>query len=719
MVQYICIYIERKILMNRKDTILAFINDENYVPMKKKDIAAVLGIPKEDTPVLENILNELECEGKIILSSKNKYLPVNSTDVICATFSDSGKGFGFAVPESGEDIFIMSENTMSAMDKDKVIVRIIKNGGKGKKREGKIVRITQRARTSFTGTYSPSKNFGFVVPDGRKIHSDIFIPKGKSLDAQNGQKVQVKITKWPSEDKKAEGEITEILGYGSQPGVDILCILKKFGISEEFSEQVLNQTDKTAEEITEKQLKNREDFRNKTIITIDGADAKDLDDAVCVEKEGNNYRLSVHIADVSEYVTENSPLDKEAMRRGTSVYFTDRVVPMLPKKLSNGICSLNPEEDKLTLSAIMVLNEYGELISHYFTEGIIRTKERMTYDDVEEIINGNSAVCDKYTHIKDDIMNMHTLAQILRKNRMSKGSIDFDFPETKIETDESGKPTKVYKYRTGIANQIIEEFMLMANKTVAENFYWLDIPFVYRVHEQPSLEKLTNFNEFLKPMGLKIHGSEPHPMEFSKMIEKIKGTDKELLISKVMLRSLMKAKYSNANEGHFGLAFQYYCHFTSPIRRYPDLVIHRIIKEFIKYGIDEKRLAYLEKFTKKAAELSSETEINAMEAEREAEDMKKAEYMSYHIGEEFDAIISSVTGFGFFAELDNGIEGLVRVADLKNDYYIFDDKSYTLIGEHSGKTYRTGDKVKIIVANASKELRQIDFYPLEDYDNGR
>lgn len=705
--------------MNRKETILTFINDESYVPMKKKDIAAVLNIPFEDLTELENILTELENEGKIVLSSKNRYLPVDSADIMSGTFRGSGRGFGFVTPVEGEDIFIPPEDTGTAMDGDKVLLRLKTGAHENKKREGKIFRITERAHSTVIGTYRPNKHFGFVIPDDRKLDSDIFIPKGKSMDAKNKQKVVVRITKWPEGGKKAEGEIEEIIGYSSDIGVDVLCVLKKYGITEEFGEAVERQTDAIKNHITQKELEDREDFRDKTVITIDGADAKDLDDAVCVEKTDNVYRLSVHIADVTHYIPENSPLDKEALRRGTSVYFTDRVVPMLPKKLSNGICSLNPHEDKLTLSAVMVIDSSGELISHHITEGIISTAERMTYDDVTKILEGDKELNRKFAHIADDIKNMHELAQLLRKKRMSRGSIDFDFPETKIEVDEIGAPVNVYKYRTGIANQIIEEFMLMANKTVAENFFWLDIPFVYRIHEQPSLEKISNFNDFLKPMGLKIHGNDPHPMEFAKMLSTIKGTDRELLISKVMLRSLMKAKYSNSNEGHFGLAFRYYCHFTSPIRRYPDLAIHRIIKEFLKQGISDSRMEYLEKFTYNASIKSSEAEINAMDAEREVEDMKKAEYMLKHIGEQFSAIISSVTGFGFFAELDNGIEGLVRVADLRNDYYVYNDRDFTLTGKHSGRVFKTGDRVDIIVANANKELRQIDFYPLEEYINGR
>lgn len=705
--------------MNRKETILNFINDESYVPMKKKDMAAVLGIPENDMPELAKILDELESEGKILLSSKNRYLPVDSSDVISGTFRGSGRGFGFVTPTVGEDIYIAQEDTHSAMDGDKVLLRLKAPEHKDKKREGKIFKITERANDSIVGTYRPNKNFGFVIPNDTKLGKDIFIPKGKDMNAKKGQKVVVKITKWPDKDKKPEGIITEILGYSSELGVDVLCILKKHGINEEFENDVLNQADKISETITQKDLADREDFRDKTVITIDGADAKDLDDAVCVEKENEIYRLSVHIADVTHYIPENSPLDKDALRRGTSVYFTDRVVPMLPKKLSNGVCSLNPGEDKLTLSVVMVINSKGDLVSHHITKGVIKTKERMTYDDVSKILENHTELCKKYSHITDSIKSMHELAQILRENRMAKGSIDFDFPETKIETDEKGVPVNVYKYRTGIANQIIEEFMLMANKTIAENFYWMDIPFVYRIHEQPSLEKLSSFNDFLKPMGLRIQGNEPHPMEFAKMLSKIKGTDKELLISKVMLRSLMKAKYSNSNDGHFGLAFKYYCHFTSPIRRYPDLAIHRIIKEFITRGIDDRRAEQLEKFTVIAAEKSSEAEIRAMEAEREAEDMKKAEYMIRHIGEQFTAIISSVTGFGFFAELENGIEGLVRLADLRNDYYVYNDSDFTLTGKNSGKTYKVGDTVEIIVANANKELRQIDFYPAEENLYGR
>ena len=701
--------------MNRKQTILNLINDDCYVPMKMKDIAVVLTIPKQDIDELKYILDSLVDEGKIILTSKNKYIPVNENEYVKGTFTAKEKGFGFIIPDDdSQDVFIQSDNTMSAMSGDKVIAYITGKSAGDKKREGKIIRIIERTNSIVVGTYSDGKNFGFVIPDDKKITNDIYIPKSNRLNAKNGQKVVAKIIKWPKDGKKPEGVITEILGNPSDIGLDVLCILKRFGIDESFSNNVLYEADSISDTITEEDIKGREDFRNKTVITIDGADSKDLDDAISVEKLDGSYKLSVHIADVSHYVRENSAIDKEAFKRGTSVYFTDRVVPMLPKILSNGICSLNPNQDRLTLSVVMEIDLQGNLINHYITEGVIRSTERMTYDDVTKIIEGDKTLCDKYSHIKNDILIMYELSSILGKKRKSAGSIDFEFPETKIVVDKLGKPIDVYKYTPGISNGIIEEFMLMANKTIAENFFWLELPFVYRIHEKPSNEKLSAFNEFLKPMNLHIHGVEPHSMEFSKMLAKIKGSDKELLISKVMLRSLMKAKYSPQNQGHFGLAFKYYCHFTSPIRRYPDLAIHRIIKEYLKFGFDDNRLNELRNFVAAAAEKSSETEINAMEAERAVEDMKKAEFMKNHIGEKFGAIISSVTNFGFFAELENGIEGLVRVADLVDDYYIFDDRSYTLIGEHNGKTYKIGDKIEIVVTGVNVSAAQIDFYPAED-----
>lgn len=697
--------------MNRKETITQFINDENYVPMRKKDIAAVLGIPKSDMDELSAILSELESEGKIILSSKNRYIAVDSSDVISGRFDATMRGFGFVCRDGEDDIFIPPDDTKGAMDGDTVLVRKAHPKSNEKRPEGKIIKIITHAHETLVGTYHNQRNFGFVAVDDTKITDDIFISKSHNANAKDGQKVVVKITKWRDGDKKCEGEIIEILGNAYDSGVDVLCVLRKYGISQEFPQVVIDEARSLIPGITGDEIARREDFRTKTVITIDGTDAKDLDDAVCAERIDGGYELSVHIADVTHYVRENSPIDAEAFRRGTSVYFTDRVVPMLPVELSNNICSLNPHTNKLTLSVVMEISDDGELLSHRVVEGVISTAHRMTYDTVDKILLGDGETCAEYADIKDNILLMRELADILKTNRKKSGSIDFDFPETKIEVDQNGKPTNVYKYRTGVSNGIIEEFMLMANRTVAEAFYWLEVPFIYRIHEKPSADKIANFNSFLANMNMRIKGSEPHPMEFARMLAEIRGTEREMLISKVMLRSLMKAKYSDSNEGHFGLAFRYYCHFTSPIRRYPDLAIHRIIKEYINGGLDADRAQHYAKFVTAAAKKSSEAEINAMQAEREVEDMKKAEYMCAHIGEEYDAIISSVTGFGFFAELENGIEGLVRLADMRDDYYHFNETSYTLIGEHSGKTYKIGDKVRIIAAAANPSLRQIDFYP--------
>ena len=697
--------------MNRKETITQFINDENYVPMRKKDIAAVLGIPKSDMDELSAILSELESEGKIILSSKNRYIAVDSSDVISGIFDATMRGFGFVCRDGEDDIFIPPDDTKGAMDGDTVLVRKAHPKSNEKRPEGKILKIITHAHETLVGTYHNQRNFGFVAVDDTKITDDIFISKSHNANAKDGQKVVVKITKWRDGDKKCEGEIIEILGNAYDSGVDVLCVLRKYGISQEFPQVVIDEARSLTPGITDDEIARREDFRTKTVITIDGTDAKDLDDAVCAERIDGGYELSVHIADVTHYVRENSPIDAEAFRRGTSVYFTDRVVPMLPVELSNNICSLNPHTNKLTLSVVMEISDDGELLSHRVVEGVISTAHRMTYDTVDKILLGDSETCAEYADIKDNILLMGELADILKTNRKKSGSIDFDFPETKIEVDQNGKPTNVYKYRTGVSNGIIEEFMLMANRTVAEAFYWLEVPFIYRIHEKPSADKIANFNSFLANMNMRIKGSEPHPMEFARMLAEIRGTEREMLISKVMLRSLMKAKYSDSNEGHFGLAFRYYCHFTSPIRRYPDLAIHRIIKEYINGGLDADRAQHYAKFVTAAAKKSSEAEINAMQAEREVEDMKKAEYMCAHIGEEYDAIISSVTGFGFFAELENGIEGLVRLADMRDDYYHFNETSYTLIGERSGKTYKIGDKVRIIAAAANPSLRQIDFYP--------
>lgn len=695
--------------MNRKEIILNFLKDEKYPPVNVEEMMLMLDIPFDDLEELMVILGELTAENLILKTSKKKYASPEKLGFLTGVLSVNPRGFGFLIKEDG-DIFIPANGIGDALNGDRVMVSITHKETGDSRAEGRVVKVVKRNNCFIVGTFENNRNFGFVIADDEKFGYDIFIKKGKTLNARNGHKVVAKITKWPENGKKPEGEIVEILGFPNQKGVDILSVMRSHGLNCDFPKNVLHQADMTDDTISEADISARTDFRKDTIITIDGADSRDFDDAVCVTEENGIFTLSVHIADVTHYVTENSPLDREAFRRGTSVYFPSSVVPMLPKKLSNGICSLNPGEDRLTLSVIMDINHKGEIINHSITEGVIRSCERMTYDDVTKIIEGDTALSSKYSHILPMLLKMHKLSSILRTKRLAMGSIDFDFPEVKVVCDENGKAIDVYKYQSGISNKIIEEFMLIANKTVAEEFFWADIPFIYRIHEKPSREKISAFNDFSRNMGYHLQENhEPHPGEFAKILRDIKGTREELIVSKVMLRSLMKAKYSTECMGHFGLSFQYYCHFTSPIRRYPDLAIHRIIKEFINYGIDEKRCRYFKKFVSEAAIKSSETELVAQEAEREADDMKKAEYMKNYVGMEFEGIISSVTSFGFFAELENGIEGLVHVSDMINDYYTFDEKSFCLTGEHTGNQYRIGDNVTIIVASANPETKQIDF----------
>jgi len=694
--------------MNRKETILEFLKDEKFPPVNVEEMMLMLDIPFDDREELMVILDSL-VEDNLIKTSKKKYASPEKLGFITGKLSVNPRGFGFLLKEDG-DIFIAPNDMADALNGDMVMITLTRRKDQNSRAEGRVIKVIERGNYEIVGTFQNSRNFGFVIPDDERFGYDIFVKKTHTLNARDGHKVVARITKWPENGKKPEGEIVEILGFPHQKGVDLLSVMRAHGLSEAFPQKVIKQTDAINETISEADLASRTDFRKNTVITIDGTDSRDFDDAVCVTKDKDTYTLEVHIADVTHYVTENSPLDKEALKRGTSVYFPGSVVPMLPKRLSNGICSLNPGEDRLTLSVIMKINENGEIFEHTITEGIICSRERMTYDDVTAILEGDKGLKEKYSHIYEMLLNMQDLSEILRRKRQSQGSIDFDFPEVKILTDDNGKAVDVYKYEAGISNRIIEEFMLAANKTVAEEFFWADVPFVYRVHEKPSGEKITAFNDFAKSMGYRLSTShEPHPGEFAKILKDIKGTREELLISKVMLRSLMKARYAPECLGHFGLSFKYYCHFTSPIRRYPDLAIHRIIKEFIKYGIDEKRMRYFKKFVSDAALKSSEAEVAAMEAEREADDMKKAEYMQSHMGEDFEAIISSVTSFGFFAELENGIEGLVRMTDLRDDYYIFNEKDFSLTGEHTGRTFSIGDRVNVTVANANPETRQIDF----------
>lgn len=626
------------------------------------------------------------------------------------------KGFGFVKIEEREDeIYIAKKNSINALNGDKVLIKIIEEKTNSKKAEGRIIKVLEREKDTIVGTFQYSRSFGFVVPDDKNFGTDIFISKKNFGKARNNQKVLVKITKYPKKGKNAEGKIVEVLGKIDEAGVDMLSLIKEHNLPDEFPEPVLEEARRCGNKVDKKDIPNRIDKRNEIIFTIDGEDAKDLDDAVRVIKLDNgNYKLDVHIADVSYYVRENSLLDKEALIRGTSIYMLGKVIPMLPRELSNGICSLNAGEDRFTLSCSMEINPKGKVVSSEVYKGIINVTERMNYHDVQKIIDGtDKKVLKKYEPYIQNFKDMEELAKILKARRIEEGYLNLDIPESKIDLDENGKVTNISKYETSFANEIIEQFMLSANETIAEKFYWLDAPFIYRVHEEPDLEKVQELNKFLFNFGLKIKANKDHiyPKEFAKVLDEIKGKEEEKVISNLILRTLKVARYEEENKGHFGIAGKYYCHFTSPIRRYPDLFIHRIISKYLEnsYDVDEKFIEKYKEQAKERAKQSSDREKVATTVEREAEDIKKAEYMEDKIGNEYDGIISSITSFGMFVELENTVEGLIRFENLGNEYFIYDEERKRLIGEKTNTTYKIGDKVKIRVAKASKLLRQVDF----------
>ena len=644
--------------------------------------------------------------------SKNKKKQ-NLTGKFCA----NEKGFGFITfeEEGKEDVFVPSKSVNGALDGDTVQFLIYKQKQGTKKAEAKIVKIVKRERETIVGTFQKSRNFGFVVPDDKSFATDIFISKKKCKEAKNNDKVVVYIEKYPTKGKNAEGEIMEILGNINQAGVDLLSVVKEFGLNNEFPKEVMQYVKNIPQKIDEKDIKNRRDFRNDNIFTIDGEDAKDLDDAIHVEKlENGNYKLDVHIADVSNYVKEDSVLDKEAILRGTSVYMFDRVIPMLPFELSNGICSLNAGENRFALSCLMEIDEKGRVVSSDVCKSVIKVTERMSYTDVNKIINNqDEKVLERYRPYISDFKLMEELAKILKNRRVTNGYLNLEIPESKLVLDENGKCIDVHQYETTFANEIIEQFMLTANETIAEKFYWLEAPFIYRVHEEPDFDKIQETNKFLFNIGYKIKANRDNikPKAFSEVLEKIKGTEYEKVISTLILRTLKVARYESENKGHFGIASQYYCHFTSPIRRYPDLFIHRVISEYIKdgYNVPEEKLQDLTAKSNKYAESSSDCEKTATKAEREAEDIKKAEFMESKIGEEFEGIVSSVTSFGMFVELENTVEGLIRFENMGGEYFIYDETQKKLVGENSKKVYRIGDKVHIRVIEANKELRKVAF----------
>ena len=695
----------------RKKMIYDFMCEDMYVPMKIKELCIVLGVTKQDRPVLERILLELQEEGKIELSKRGKYSKAESKNVT-GVFTAHQRGFGFVTVEGEtEDIFIPGDKVNGAMHMDTVEIAVLPTTS-GKRKEGAVLKVIERGMKHVVCTYEASENFGFAVPDNTRFGSDIFIPKGKSMGSVAGHKVVVEVTSYGKKDKKPEGRVVEIIGHINDPGTDILSIVKAYDMPVEFSEKIMHQVENVSKEVTDADMAGRMDLRDWTMVTIDGEDAKDLDDAVSLFMDGDNYVLGVHIADVSNYVQEHSALDVEALKRGTSVYLVDRVIPMLPHALSNGICSLNEAQNRLTLSCIMTINPKGEVIDHKIAETVIRTNRRMTYTNVKKILEDKDPeVMEEYKELVPMFEKMAELASILRKRRMKRGSIDFDFPETKVILNDKGEPIDIKPYDRNVATKLIEDFMLIANETVASHFFWQEIPFVYRTHENPDTEKIHKLSTFINNFGYSLHigADEVHPKELQKLLEKIEGTDEEALISRLTLRSMKQAKYTTACTGHFGLAASYYCHFTSPIRRYPDLQIHRIIKETLRGRMNAKRIEHYEGILDEVAKQSSQMERRADEAERETIKLKKCEYMAKHIGEEFEGFISGVTEWGFFVELPNTVEGLVRVTELKDDFYQFYEDTYELVGEATNKRYKLGQKVKVVVESTDKLMRTIDF----------
>ena len=684
--------------------------DEFYVPMKFKELAILLQVPKEQRNELREILESLEGEGKIHCTAKGKYIKGEMKHIV-GTYIAHERGFGFvAVDGEDEDIFIGKEDASGAFHNDRVEV-VIKANATGKRREGKIVKIIDHGTTRLVGYFQRSKNFGFVLPDNTRFVKDIFVPLERSKGAVTGHKVVVELTKYGENNRKPEGKVVEIIGHINDPGTDIMSIVKGYDLPTEFPEKVLNQAERVAKEVSTADMAGRMDLREWTMVTIDGEDAKDLDDAISITKDGSNYVLGVHIADVTNYVQENSALDWEALERGTSVYLVDRVIPMLPHALSNGICSLNAGEDRLALSCIMTVNEKGAVIDHKIAETVVHIDERMSYTSVKKILEEDAEEISKYETLVPMFQLMKELSCILREKRMQRGSIDFDFPETKMVLDAQGKPIDIKPYDRNVATKIIEDFMLLANETVAEDYFWQEIPFVYRTHEAPDEEKIKKLVTFIHNFGHSMHifNKEIRPKEIQKLLARVEGSAEETLISRLALRSMKQARYTPENTGHFGLAASYYCHFTSPIRRYPDLQIHRIIKENLRGRMDEKRRSHYENILEEVTKKSSERERLAEEAERETVKLKKVEYMQERIGQVFEGVISGITKWGIYVELPNTIEGLIHVTNLYDDHYNYIEETYEMVGEHTGKTYQLGQPVSVRVIGTDKIQRTIDF----------
>lgn len=727
----------------RKKKIFDLISDKHYKPLKQKEMAFLLQVAPEDREEFRQILAELVKEGKILLTKRGKYQSLSEV-AKTGLYIGHQKGFGFvSVDGEEEDYFIPEYATAGAMHGDKVMIRLLKVT-QGRRKEAEVVRILEHGNDEVVGYYQKNKRFGFVIPDNRKLSEDIFVSKKNSMGAVTGHKVVVKLTSYGDSDRQPEGKIIEILGHVNDPGTDILSIVRAYNLPMEFPEEVMQYLEQIPDMVSESELVNRMDLRDWKTVTIDGEDAKDLDDAVTLTKDENGYQLGVHIADVTHYVREHSVLDREALKRGTSVYLVDRVIPMLPHKLSNGICSLNAGEDRLALSCIMDIDCNGKVTGHRIAETVIHVDRRMSYNQVDAILKAHAAktgipydgkeyeeeisgislyqndgttmlcgeqILEEYKDFLALFCDMKELSDLLRARRMSRGSIDFDFPEAKIKLTEDGEPLEIGPYDRNPAHRIIEDFMLMANETIAEDYYWQELPFEFRTHAAPDPEKVERLGGIIANFGyyFKTSGESIHPKEFQKLLKRVEGTPEEAFISRMTLRSMQQARYTTECTGHFGLAAQYYCHFTSPIRRYPDLQIHRIIKENLKGQLNEKRIEHYERILQEVAESNSRNERRAQEAEREVEKLKKVQFMSRHLGEEYEGIISGVTAYGLYVELPNTVEGMVRIGSIPDDFYIYQEHEMSIVGMDQGRSYRMGQRVRVKVVHADRLLRTIDF----------
>lgn len=712
-----------------REKLMSFFKNEADRPLKVDEIITNLELDESRStvfPAVVKTLNALEQEGELILTRKDRFSLPERMGLIKGKIQMHKKGFAFLIPEDEDhdDVYINPNDLKGAMNNDLVFVRIISDQEGDKRFEGIVEQIIERNSTRIVGTYEDKGSFGFVIADDKRIPNDIFIKKSQSNGAVTGHKVIVHITKFPEGSMSAEGDIVEILGHKNDPGMDILSIIHKYDIPVEFPKEVLEQAERTPEKIEPSELENRRDLRDQQIVTIDGADAKDLDDAISVEKLANgHYKLAVHISDVSYYVDQKSAMDTEAYERGTSVYLVDRVIPMLPHRLSNGICSLNPGEDRLTLACEMEIDETGDVVKHDIFQSVINSSARMTYTEVNQIlVDQDQALREQYDEFVPMFEAMEDLAEILRQKRFGRGAIDFNFKEAQVLVDDAGKAIDVVLRERSVAERLIEEFMLMANETIAEHFHWMEIPFIYRIHEDPDEEKLQKFYQFVGQFGYNIKGTanDIHPQALQEVLDLVEGEQEEMVISKLMLRSLKQAKYDYNSIGHFGLATKFYTHFTAPIRRYPDLIVHRLIRTYLIDGkIDSKTQNHWKAQLPEIAKHTSERERIAVDAERETDDLKKAEFMEDKVGEKFDGVISSVTGFGLFVELENTVEGLVHVTDLTDDYYHFDDRSFAMIGERTGNVFRIGDAITIKVAGVNLEEHSVDFEVVGMKQKGR